>query len=70
MPEINQEVRPVRTQYMCDNCRSGLMRPTGIVLMTHPAQYPHECCNCGCRQNFRSQYPRISYELVETETDV
>ena len=67
MFERHKQVRAVQTTYVCDNCKSGLMRPTGHVLMTSPPLYAHACCNCGCRKNFRFEYPRTTYEPVEAD---
>ena len=32
---------------ICDKCGSK-MRPTGMVLMSYPPQYPYECSNPAC----------------------
>lgn len=57
----------------CDKC-GAIMRHTGIVLTSYPAQYPFECSNpeCDGTANFwEYNVPgAIKYEFEEDEEDV
>lgn len=39
----------------------GEMRPTGGVLASFPAQYPHSCSTCGATENSAKMYPCIEH---------
>lgn len=60
-------------QAYCDKC-GALMRHTGMVLTSCPAQYPFECSNpeCDGRTTFwEDKVPgRLRYEFEEEEEDV
>jgi hypothetical protein len=53
-----------QVDYMCDSCNAGVMRPTGVMLMSNPPQYPH-LCSCGASATFRVQYPHIEFRDTE-----
>ena len=61
MPELRMVMQTFKVDMECD-CGEGLMRPTGVTLMSNPAQYPHQCKVCGATKNFRVSYPHIIYE--------
>lgn len=70
MGEIRRRVNTYSVDMLCPKCNSGNMRPRGgIVLMTSPPQYPHECENCGHVETFYQVYPRIEYEAVKADED-
>lgn len=63
MSEERREVKTFEVDMICDKCGKGFMRPAGnIVLATYPIQYPHECTNCGNRENYTKKYPYTEYE--------
>lgn len=57
----------------CDKC-GALMRHTGMVLTSYPAQYPFECSNpeCDGRTTFwENEVPGVlKYEFEGEEEDV
>lgn len=55
----------ILVEYVCDECQQGLMRPNGVMLMSNPPQYPHQCTNCGSTKVFYNQYPY--QKIVATE---
>lgn len=57
MPIEEYEVRVVQRDMRCDQCRTGYMRPTGMMLTSHPPQYPHRCDHCNTPQNYLVCYP-------------
>lgn len=59
--ESRTEVKVVEIDYNCPQCTVGKMRPTGIVLTSYPAQYPHKCNECGYNENFYKTYPFVEY---------
>lgn len=60
-------------QAYCDKC-GALMRYTGVVLTSYPAQYPFECSNPDCdgRTTFwENEVPGVlKYEFEEEEENV
>ncbi len=62
MSETSTPLRPVSIDYLCDACGIGHMRPTGIMLTSHPPQFPHRCDHCDAHQNFDVRYPHVRYE--------
>lgn len=60
-------------QAYCDKCGAP-MRHTGIVLTSHPAQYPFECSNPECDGQttfWENEVPGVlKYEFEEEEEDV
>lgn len=59
--EVREHIRAVRVMLYCDEC-GARMKPTGTVIMTHPAKHPHRCPDCGFQDNYDHQYPYIDYE--------
>lgn len=62
MPETRRPVRPVLVEYTCDECESGTLNATDIVLSTQPPQYQHQCNGCKELFNMPSKFPKIEYE--------
>lgn len=54
-------MKVVQTDYHCDECADGYLRPTGVMLASNPPQYPHKCTCCDATKTFRERYPIISY---------
>ncbi len=65
MPTIIKPVNVVEVDYLCDDCRIGKMRHTGMSLMSTPAKYPHRCTHCNAHQNFNSIFPHTGHRKVE-----
>lgn len=61
MTEVRKVQKVVKVDKHCDSCGQGLMRPTGVTLMSYPAQYPHVCNGCGAKENFRVRYPYLEH---------
>lgn len=49
-------------EYRCPECKEGTLHPTGMVLTSYPAQYPHKCSKCSYMETFLEKYPKLSYE--------
>jgi hypothetical protein len=64
--ELSTPITAIKTEYECDACRNGLMRPTGETLTTTPVRYKHRCTSCSAEAAFTTRYPRIDYNLVPT----
>jgi transcription elongation factor Elf1 len=62
MPETKTEQRVIRTDMTCNDCGNGVMRPTGVMLSSHPPQFAHACTNCGAQHAYRVNYPAFTYE--------
>lgn len=60
--EIKKEVKVYLVEYKCPSCENGHLLPTGNVLMTYPAKYPHKCTECEYTETFFVQYPKIQYD--------
>lgn len=60
-------------QAYCDKC-GALMRHTGVVLTSYPAQYPFECSNPECDGQttfWENEVPGVlKYEFEEEEENV
>ena len=66
MPEIEQEVKTVRVNYVCDACQSGNMVAGNIVLTSSPPQFPHTCDQCGASRTFVGfKYPYLKYVAAD-----
>jgi hypothetical protein len=66
MPKQRVEMKVFTVKWICDECGQGEMVPTGIELMSYPAQYPHKCNRCGHGETARGvKYPQTYYEAVE-----
>ena len=67
--EERVEVKTFRVRYKCPDCETGYLIPTGKVLTSYPAKYPHKCDNpdCDYTQTFRGKkYPHHVTEPQET----
>lgn len=62
MAEQKRELKTYEVDYVCDECKNGRMRPTGVKHLTHPARYPHVCGNCGHKDSFPVIYPNTVHE--------
>lgn len=56
MPEI-REVKSQIVDQKCSFCGNGYMRPDGIVNMTNPQTYQHQCTSCGKKMTYNVRYP-------------
>ena len=61
MSRVQRPLRPIRVDYRCDKCDAGHMRPTGVMLLSDPPKFPHQCEVCGEAQTFTEKYPTIQY---------
>lgn len=61
MPEIRKEQIQQTVDYLCPECKTGRLRPTGMILTSNPAQYPHKCTKCEHFDTFLKVYPYIEY---------
>lgn len=62
MALIEKEVQPTKIILVCDKCSKSVeMRFTGLVLQSCPAQYQHECLECGNTKSVDRVYPTIEY---------
>ena len=59
--ETKTEVKTYKIDFKCPNCSDGYLRPTGMVLMSYPARYPHNCTHCDYKETFFKKYPTIEY---------
>lgn len=61
--ETNVDVKSVRVDYRCPECKKGYLRPSGTIFTTEPPQYPHNCNNPNCKygQTFNKSYPYIDW---------
>lgn len=68
--ETKKTVKPVQVDYKCPKCKQGYLRPTGTVLSTYPARFPHKCNNfyCDYMETFSDkQYPYLEYVDVDEQ---
>ena len=64
MSERTYEARMVGVDYTCDDCNTGVMEQTGVMLMSDPPQWPHKCNNCGVTKNLWQKYPTVRWERI------
>lgn len=62
MGEIKKEVSVYKIDMECDNCKGGIMLPTGECYTTYPLKYQHSCNKCDNKENYFKIYPFIQYE--------
>lgn len=64
MSERTYEVRTVGVDYICDDCNSGVMEQTGVMLLSNPntPQWSHKCNHCGATKNLWQKYPTVRWE--------
>jgi hypothetical protein len=62
--EVSEQVQTFEIDFQCPICNKGFLRPTGTVLTTYPAQYPHKCNNllCDYMETFYKTYPFTMYK--------
>ena len=59
--EHEYEVVAIMVKLACDEC-AGEMNPTGVMLMSDPPKYPHECDDCGHTEIvIDRKYPYVKY---------
>ena len=63
MKEMKNKAETSIVHAMCE-C-GGEFKRNGMVLMTYPEQYSHDCDRCGKREVVYEQSPKIEY--VEAE---
>lgn len=68
MSERQTPLKPRLIDQDCDGpgCE-GVMRPTGVVLMSNPPQHPHTCTECDNFAVYPVSYPYLSYVGVDIE---
>lgn len=65
MCESMKEVKTYYVDYICDECKTGSMVPTGMVYPINPPLFVHKCNSCGHEMEFSNKkYPCIKYEEV------
>lgn len=62
------EVKTFEIDYTCDHCETGLMRPSGAVILQNGFQFPHTCNYCGQRENYPVTYPYLK-KIISNESD-
>ena len=62
MSEIRCDMKVVLVDMICKECNWGRLRPTGVTLMSYPAQYPRKCDRCGATETYFETYPRTVME--------
>lgn len=68
MPATEKQITVHQIDYQCDECGKGVMRWTGMVLTSMPAQFPHGCTECSARGNYLVRYPSTEYREVASES--
>lgn len=59
--EKHTEMKVIRVNKFCDECKDEELKHTGMVQMTNPVKYPHTCLRCGNEYVFNDRYPKIEY---------
>lgn len=62
--ETRTEVKTFEIDMLCDKC-GGKMRPTGMMHLTNPPQFPHRCQTCDAQWTFGVKYPYIKHVTIE-----
>lgn len=65
--EIKTEVKTIRLQQYCDDCKYEEMVCTR-VLLSYPEQYVHQCPKCKREKTLSKRYPCIEYEATDYDT--
>jgi hypothetical protein len=65
--ESKKLVNTYIVDYECPECGEGVLKPTGEVLTSFPAQYPHKCTHCNHTETFRETYPKTVVEPIQKE---
>lgn len=55
----------VIVDYVCDECGYGHMLPSGMMLLSNPPKFPHECNKCGATQTFNTKYPETVFRRAQ-----
>ena len=63
--EKKTNVKAVKVNYLCDNCKQENMIPTGRQVYMGSSMFEHQCPHCGFRKNLPKQYPLIDFEEIE-----
>lgn len=70
MAEEKYAVETYEIDFRCDVCGNGYYRPTGEIITTFPAQFPHKCNFCGAVMIVREHtYPYTVVEKKETHNE-
>ena len=70
MPEQTHKVETYRIEYICDECRVGVMEQTGLMKPSIPPFVEHRCPICEATQWFRNKcYPITTYEYIDEGED-
>lgn len=65
MEEIFTKVQAYQIDCQCPVCKTGFMRPTGMMLASNPPQYTHICTNKECTYSenvYSKTYPYIDFK--------
>jgi len=68
---VELKVRTFKVIKICNRCHEGEMYlyDNNVCLTTYPAQYQHECNNCGYKESYFTSYPRIENEYEEIKEE-
>ena len=58
MSELFQKVVPYEYNYLCDACKSGMMKATGEQ---DGVNFAHKCMICSAEKSLAKSYPHIEY---------
>jgi hypothetical protein len=63
MAEVNFDVTTVGVDYVCDECKKGLMLFTKFLVdsVHEKNPYLHTCNNCNHEETFPEKYPTIRH---------
>lgn len=64
MSEKQRELRPVRVNYTCDECKDIELKFTGMIKPISPPLYVHKCTKCKKIFNLNKQYPSVEYKEI------
>lgn len=67
MPRNEVPAEAVIIDYICDACGNGHMLPSGMILLSDPPKYPHECNKCGAAQTFGTKYPETLFRRAQAQ---
>ena len=59
MSEVIRKVTPYEYNYLCDQCKNGMVRVNGEKDST--GKYPHQCMICGAEATLNKSYPHVEY---------
>lgn len=58
MSELFQKVVPYEFNYLCDACKSGMMRSSGVK---EDSGFVHTCMICSANATLPKSYPHVEY---------